>query len=517
MISYPLLVSKLLQSLANTIKNRFTESVHPGELSVFRFLFCLLVLYNWSWKLRTGPVLAASSLSTYFPTPLFEALGITDAPSPGTIQLLATILTVALILAAFGVFTRVSLAVATLAYFAFYGQYQGFSKIMLGLPYVSHHGNAIFFSLLILTVSPQVNYFSLERWFARRFLKWKHLKVEVIPAWPTQCLKVVLASVYFGAFWCRLVNNGLLWADGYTLQGYLLDKHIAVYAQLSLALANNFWLCRIVSVATLLLEASFVTVVFLRRGHPLIFLFLLGGLSFHLTIEMVMDIAGFLGGVGLIYFVFLDLQSLRTVGTFFGRLWSPLRIVAHKATELMPDPNRLRLRHWEKGIVLLVVLVTFGSVFARVEAWPFTDYRVFENRNHFSWVANLRYTKVSMDGTTSPLGGGDIGPGFHFFRYLQARGYLKLDETLASSEGDIRQYQKLLQEEVIRAIRVHGDEAWREIVAKMGSKKRNKIREIQIHALRPIKASDGTFSFEQELLGSFPIHSMVNQLQEDSK
>ena len=119
--------------------------------------------------------------------------------------------------------------------------------------------------------------------------------------WPFELLYVELAAYYCLAGVSKLRASGIEWADGYTLQYYLLIKG----APLGEWLASHLWACAALSALVLIFEVGFPLGIVLRRLRAL---WLTAGLFFHLGTTYFMNITFF--PVVALYAVFVPWAAL---------------------------------------------------------------------------------------------------------------------------------------------------------------------------------------------------------------
>ncbi len=222
------------------------------NLRVFRFLYCsflacmlpnraLFFFFNSDLGLHRGILFAPTGMPLNVIIPLFISLNIT--------------LGVCLLLAAVNYRPRWNLTAATIIF------------LLVSQPTEAHlnpyDSNIVFFNLLVLALSSS-------------------------PYWTLQALKLNLALVYFSAFVSKMVNgNGLFWASGTTLQGYLLERHLMTGNILAGWLAENLWICFFLSCVTLVAEGTFWTVLIPSRLAPAV---ALSGFMMHVSIYFMMSI-----------------------------------------------------------------------------------------------------------------------------------------------------------------------------------------------------------------------------------
>ncbi len=131
--------------------------------------------------------------------------------------------------------------------------------------YVFHSKNLVVFVLLIIAVAPK--------------------KIDKV--WPITLVRLSLGLVYFGSFYTRFIHAGFEWMDGNSLRSILYFHGYLIEKPASLWLANQAWLCVLLSVAIVVFEATFVVFVL----HPLVsLLYAVAGIAFHLGIYYFLNI-----------------------------------------------------------------------------------------------------------------------------------------------------------------------------------------------------------------------------------
>ncbi|MCC6739483.1 MAG: hypothetical protein IT452_10595 [Planctomycetia bacterium] len=354
---------------------------HQGDarrLNGFRIAFCTLLAAALLWKAPGSDRLFVSPI--YSPIPLFEQLGI-PLVSLHVFRVLRALLVSSLVLAAAGILARPALAASVVLYFLYLGTYLGLTK-QPGTNYVNHSDNMAFFVLLVLAAAPKVGLLGFEGWW-RRGRRWAATDEEAACSeWALPLIATALGVVYFGSAWCKLVSSPL-WADGTTLQAYLGMKHLTVDAEWGFRLAQHWWLCLLGGIATIVFELLFCTVVFFPRFSRI---YALAGLCFHGSILVTMKI-NFFATHGFTYLVFL--------------FWpSPALLKPHATGTEPPPPPQLPGRA-QTGFSLGLIAFMFACVFLRIESWPFSDFRVFQGRNHPDLVRVFRVGGLDAEGRLS--------------------------------------------------------------------------------------------------------------------
>lgn len=331
---------------------------HSGTLSLFRFLYCLLV----AWEVASaaphndGDYLRGRDYSA---VPLFESISPEPIPLP-VFRILRWILILALIASSLGVFTRPALWTSFAAFVVYEGTALGFTKSP-DSDYVFHMSNLTVFALAILAIAPGIDRHGISAIVRRRFAP------ERIPEWPRKTILGLMAIAYFGAFYCRMVTDPR-WLDGYTIQGYLFERAIRHDVPLAFEVAQSYPLCLAFGLATSVFEATFFLIlIFPRLG----WIYAAGGLALHTSIRELMAID---------FFEFFILNYLAMIE------WEPL---ARRVLRIGPTPPSLADTSLDAPVPLLqravcigFLLMQGGCVVARVEHWPFSDFRVYSRRRH---------------------------------------------------------------------------------------------------------------------------------------
>ena len=196
-------------------------------------------------------------------------------PDLETMKVLGWCTAVLLVLVGVGLCTRVALLLLLPLIFVEEAMLYSFGKI-------SHGTIPLLYALLFLLLSPCNQRFSLDGLWQRRGGDIPPPVMSSFARWPIDLLYVVLSGFYFSAAVSKLLTSGIRWADGNTLQYYLLYKA----EPLGLALAQYPWLCMAGSVAVLCWQLTYPLGMF-RRLRPF---YLLGGVFFHLSTGFLMGV-----------------------------------------------------------------------------------------------------------------------------------------------------------------------------------------------------------------------------------
>lgn len=343
---------------------------HSGSLSFFRFSYCLI--YAVTLFLEAADWDSFYVKREYSPTPLFEMIS-SEPISFEAFRILRWILLTSLVSAAVGLFTRPALWIVAITFVLYEGTHLGFTK-PLNSDYTYHLTNLSAFFFFILAAAPGVARHGVDAW-----RKGETAPIAV-PEWPRKAMLGMLCFAYFGAGYQRLLANPM-WIDGHTLQAYLFDKHIRYDGiPMGLWVAERWELCVVFSVFTMALELLYPIVLFFPRWKlP----FLIGGLMLHGGIYATMRINFF------VYFVYnyLLLIDWKWVACTIAMLKRKAFHWVEPPAPATPIPfgQRFACFAW--------IALQLGCVLAQVEAWPFSDFRVFRDRRNPAEVSVLFFAK----------------------------------------------------------------------------------------------------------------------------
>lgn len=436
-------------------RSTFFGLEHSGTINFLRFFYCLVTaitvaLYAWEYD-------RLYEVAPYYPSPLFSMF---EDPLPLVWYRALRWLTVAgLTSAALGFLTRPALVFSALTFFVYEGTQLGFTKPADG-PYSFHITNLVPFILLIMSIAPGIDRHTLLTTLR------KQNEPTLLPEWPRKAMLALIAIAYFGAGYCRCVNS-FLWADGHTLQGYLMEKSIAWDIALGWEIAQHWGLCVVISVLTMLLELGYPLVLFFPRFKPL---FIFGGIMLHLSILLAMNI-NFMFFFGYNYFVFLEWPWLRRV---FAGVKDRTAELARKIPAPQLAPN------WHKWAFGLIVGVQASCVVGRVEAWPFSDFRVFQKRNHPDKIGELFLAKAEPLADGSP----DWLPFIENYYLRRAISWEPEADVVESYKVDAAEKQRLLDRARRRMYKaILGTAKYSYVFSRYGT--------LKVYIKRPVLEPDG--------------------------
>ena len=269
------------------------------------------------------------------PIYVFDLLGIPPL-SPDFAQFVFLALLVALAFAIAGLFTRWACAVVAGLAFLWMGTAYSF-----GQPH--HDCVVLMFALLALPLGPAGARLSVDAWLrARRGAPLPDTAPSA--ALPWRVTQVTTALGYFFAGATKLSVSGLGWANGYTLQGIMLEFH-GPWTPVFIA---SVPLLGVVSLLTLAFQAGFPLVLVVPR---LAWFFVPASIAFHTITWKTMETGPFIT------------LWMANVAAFVP--WE--RVPGWLRRRLTVGPPVIRLL---VGLVLLVLLLGFFRVYLRlVPAW----------------------------------------------------------------------------------------------------------------------------------------------------
>lgn len=206
-------------------------------------------------ELAFGNYGAGAGSVNYQPVLLVELLAGCSPPSAGLLQGLRALGLVAGALACVGLGTRAALPVFALLFAFLEGHASSFGSF--------HHARApLCIALVALAASPAGGALSVDRWIARRRACGTPLpSTSPLAGWAPLLVRWIVALVFLSAALSKLAGAGLEWANGYTLQFAFFAKGAQLEKPLGVWLSRHHELCRALSLAVLLLEASFALVL----------------------------------------------------------------------------------------------------------------------------------------------------------------------------------------------------------------------------------------------------------------
>jgi len=207
------------------------------------------------------------------------------APAHPWLDIIYGLLAVFVFLALIGFKTNFFVLLASGLYMYWVAQWFSFG-------WVHHLHPPLLFSMIVLGLSPSGARLSVDHLLKR--LRENHAAQQFIPktdatspyaAWPLRFVQVIIILLYFLSGYAKLKISGWEWANGTTLQWYLMNDYLTFGAPEGLWLANHKTLCILLSYLTLIFETGFILALFMPRYAPW---FLLVSFSFHLGTYITM-------------------------------------------------------------------------------------------------------------------------------------------------------------------------------------------------------------------------------------
>ena len=171
-----------------------------------------------------------------------------------------------------GLFTRTSLFIFALGVWIFVAHLYSYSGV--------HHEAALYAILLVcLAFSPVGERLSVDALIRRWRGRATPADATVDTAmWALRLAHVLLALTYFSTGMTKVIDGGLAWMNGYTLQTYLFRDAVPRGFPLGVWLAHHHGLCVALSIYTVLYEVFFFVSLLIPRTAPLFFI---NGIGFH--------------------------------------------------------------------------------------------------------------------------------------------------------------------------------------------------------------------------------------------
>ena len=210
--------------------------------------------------------------------------------------------TAAGVLATVGFFTRTALLTLGLGYCILIAHLYSYSEL--------YHSEAPYcIALVLLGLSPSGRCYSVDSWLGRRSKRpdrWGPDARMDNATWALRLIQCLLGLAYFSSGSAKLLDGGLAWMNGATLQQMVLTDYVRHGMPAGLWLAQSFWLCVAGSVVTIAVEVFFFVAVFVAGARKYL---LAAGAALHVGIYLTMA-APFFTWVAL-YVTFVDVESLR--------------------------------------------------------------------------------------------------------------------------------------------------------------------------------------------------------------
>lgn len=253
--------------------------------AVFTQLFVLFVFFDVPLRMEQ---MGSLPQEYYEPLPSFLMLHVPMAWStqPDLALALAIwyVAGLAGVLALVGLFTNASMLVFAAASTYIHAFNYSFGDL--------HHPEGVMvLALGVLALSPSGRVLSLDWWLARHrrgdpVAMADPLEVESpFAGWAIKLIQWFFVLMYISGVWNKLSTGGIDWANGYTLQYYLLMDGLRWNRPLGVYMAQYHWLVLLSQYVVVLFQATFALPVIFPR---LRWIYVPLGLFFHIGIYVVL-------------------------------------------------------------------------------------------------------------------------------------------------------------------------------------------------------------------------------------
>jgi len=270
------------------INELFLSTTSGNQVRMFLALFCITfavqLIKNFADQLS---YLKTSPLRIYGNAPLVLGTIRMRSVNATLFVLFGILLILSLASAASGLFVRMSIGVALVSYFFYFGQ-------ITSLAYVQRKTNLIPLVLLILLVSPSIG---------------QPFGVST-PQWPLILVKIAIVQMYLSAGTQKLRNVGLHWISGDSLRAYLTQHYLWGDMKGAIALANHPRICAVLSTLVLTFEMTVWIILFVPGAT---YLYVVAGILFHAATYFTMRI-NYLKYLCPVYTVFIADAACRWLG-----------------------------------------------------------------------------------------------------------------------------------------------------------------------------------------------------------
>jgi len=228
----------------------------------------------------------------YDPLPILSLLTLgMSKPSQEVTTIIYIVMMIAGILALIGLRTNISMMVLALSGIFLQTFIYSFGDF--------HHPTALFLiAMVLLAISPSGEVLSVDYWLKRRHAArqgenpsnvWDDMltRKNIYAGWPLRTIQWLLALAYMSAFISKVLTPDLQffsWANGFTLQYYMLSDGLLHDVPLALELSRQHTLAVLLSWGSLLFEGAFFLAVFIPWTR---WLFIPFGIAFHGSIFLI--------------------------------------------------------------------------------------------------------------------------------------------------------------------------------------------------------------------------------------
>jgi hypothetical protein len=317
--------------------------------------------------------------------------------SEGNLDLLTNALLGVLVLAMFGVGTRITIPLATVLYIIYAALLRSFGKYF-------HDGYLVMYAMMVLCFLPSGDAWSFDAWFRN----WRYQRRGEVPPpkiaaynWMVWAVWAAISVAYLQLAMSKFANGGLYWFDGRSLRNYMITDDLNLtewdldFALGATAIPTVFWtFAGFFALAAETLYAFTLVSLRLRRVIPYAVAML------HLGVWFGQD-ALFVDAI-LMPFAFWQPSK---------RLFPP-PLEAPRYTETTTGPPVRRLLHRLRGptipIVIAVLVLVCDQVTYRVTfkyKWPLEGWQMYAGKmNPAPAVSYRRFMATYPDGSRKQTG-----------------------------------------------------------------------------------------------------------------
>ena len=135
--------------------------------------------------------------------------------------------------------------------------------------------------------------------------------------WPLRLVQCLLGLAYFSSGSAKLLDGGLSWMNGATLQTIVLTDYVRFSMPAGGWLIQHFWLCVAGAAVTILVETFYFIAVFVTAARKYV---LAAGVALHVGIYVTMAAPFFTWIV--LYSTFIDFDRVRRQLVVRASAWS---------------------------------------------------------------------------------------------------------------------------------------------------------------------------------------------------
>ncbi len=181
-------------------------------------------------------------------------------------------------------------------------------------PYVLNSGDTFMRQIAFwMMFAPSGRILSVDYWQQKKESGSKAWFDQTGPGWTIRALQLQMCLLYMQAFWSKIW--GPIWWSG-TAVYYTARIEEFYHFPVVPYVFDHLWTCQVISFATLFIEFSLFTFIWVKEFRYLV---LLLGVAQHLSIEWMMNIPIFEWLMIINYLLFIDSNDLKKVWSFVSR------------------------------------------------------------------------------------------------------------------------------------------------------------------------------------------------------